>query len=500
MMHIESLDQMRRHLEAGGFLTLDGQGRLETQGAVARFFQKIGDAFRSLSASGRAAMAERDAAVSRAVDEMIRRDALVNPGRMEIPRPAGRAAAAAAARLQVMEEVRAMAAEELEGLCPQLDGKERALCEERVFERMHGFLYDADLSGGIDMEVLRGMVSDVAKNVVKDGVRPLSSGNSSDKKAPVETGSSVSSPVSGESSPDPAPDAAAPSSSLVQAEYVETELYDMTTRYLGWNFPRLSEEERFQVALAVNQDMAENTLPSLRGEDGTVPRKMLQQSAADTAERLVARLMPDRLATGLHPAPQGRTRDVTDLSSGNIAPEAILRQGKNTCFMLSVVNSLMTTEQGRGMLRRNMTSDGLLRLPGENVWDGTIQHEQLSRLEHSMGAAYKGHDALWNYGSMGLAGNFAELFGMVAVPYRMQGGEEKYQERLSGGGDDIAIISRHLNNGRMVILFENGHYMTVVGTEEGGLILRNSLTGKQERRSVGSLADSLIDVFAYPQE
>ncbi|WP_144277339.1 hypothetical protein [Mailhella massiliensis] len=92
-MHIESLDQMRRHLEAGGFLTLDGQGRLETQGAVARFFQKIGDAFRSLSASGRAAMAERDAAVSRAVDEMIRRDALVNPGRMEIPRPAGRAAA-----------------------------------------------------------------------------------------------------------------------------------------------------------------------------------------------------------------------------------------------------------------------------------------------------------------------------------------------------------------------------------------------------------------------
>ena len=86
-MHIESLDQMRRHLEAGGFLTLDGQGRPETQGAVARFFQKIGDAFRSLSASGRAAMAERDAAVSRAVDEMIRRDALVNPGRMEIPRP-----------------------------------------------------------------------------------------------------------------------------------------------------------------------------------------------------------------------------------------------------------------------------------------------------------------------------------------------------------------------------------------------------------------------------
>ena len=76
-MHIESLDQMRRHLEAGGFLTLDGQGRLETQGAVARFFQKIGDAFRSLSASGRAAMAERDAAVSRAVDEIAKADVLL---------------------------------------------------------------------------------------------------------------------------------------------------------------------------------------------------------------------------------------------------------------------------------------------------------------------------------------------------------------------------------------------------------------------------------------
>lgn len=86
-MRIESSQQMFQHIESGGNLKLGSQGQLETQSAAGRFFQKIGDAFRSLSASGRAAIETRNAALHAAMADMVRRDALVNPAQAEIPNP-----------------------------------------------------------------------------------------------------------------------------------------------------------------------------------------------------------------------------------------------------------------------------------------------------------------------------------------------------------------------------------------------------------------------------
>ena len=86
-MRIESSQQMFQHIENGGNLKLNGEGRLETQSAAGRFFQKIGDAFRSLSASGRAAIETRTARLHEAMADMVRRDALVNPAQTDIPNP-----------------------------------------------------------------------------------------------------------------------------------------------------------------------------------------------------------------------------------------------------------------------------------------------------------------------------------------------------------------------------------------------------------------------------
>lgn len=86
-MRIESSQQMFQHIETGGRLKLDGEGRLETQGAAGHFFQKIADAFRSLSASGRAALETRNTALRDAMTEMVRREAVINPAQADIPVP-----------------------------------------------------------------------------------------------------------------------------------------------------------------------------------------------------------------------------------------------------------------------------------------------------------------------------------------------------------------------------------------------------------------------------
>lgn len=86
-MRIESSQQMFQHIENGGNLKLNSEGQLETQSAAGRFFRKIGDAFRSLTASGRAAIETRNARLREAMADMVRRDTLINPTQAEIPNP-----------------------------------------------------------------------------------------------------------------------------------------------------------------------------------------------------------------------------------------------------------------------------------------------------------------------------------------------------------------------------------------------------------------------------
>jgi hypothetical protein len=86
-MQIQNSQSMIQHLESGGSLMLDRQGQLETQSAAGRFFQKIGDAFRSITSSGRAAIETRNANLHVAMANMLRDDTLINPAGGEIPHP-----------------------------------------------------------------------------------------------------------------------------------------------------------------------------------------------------------------------------------------------------------------------------------------------------------------------------------------------------------------------------------------------------------------------------
>jgi hypothetical protein len=86
-MQIQNSQSLSQHLASGGSLTLGKQGQLETQSASGRFFQKIGDAFRSLTSSGRAAIETRNAHLETAMAHMLRDNTLVNLSQTEISHP-----------------------------------------------------------------------------------------------------------------------------------------------------------------------------------------------------------------------------------------------------------------------------------------------------------------------------------------------------------------------------------------------------------------------------
>ena len=230
-------------------------------------------------------------------------------------------------------------------------------------------------------------------------------------------------------------------------------------------------------------------------------RTQLRQAVVEAMERRLAERMPGQLNNALHPAPQVRISAAVELAPENIGADTVLRQstGMNTCFMHSVLNSMMLTAQGRSLLARHVTPDGRLYVEGRENWDGSSAlHAEFSRLENSMAALYAKHDGKWSAGGMGLAAEFAGIFGMTPVLYSVEDGEEKLQGKIAGE-KDLEAISRHLNNDRMVLLFKDNHYMAVAGTEAGGLILRNSLTGEEEHWPLDRLAGATVDVRAYPE-
>jgi hypothetical protein len=86
-MKIQDSQSMLDRLNSGGGIMLNEKNQLETQSAAGRFFQKIGDAFRSLTPAGRAAIETRVTNLHMAMASLLPQDTLVNPVQGEISRP-----------------------------------------------------------------------------------------------------------------------------------------------------------------------------------------------------------------------------------------------------------------------------------------------------------------------------------------------------------------------------------------------------------------------------
>ena len=187
-MRITSYDAMKQYLDAGGHLKLNSRGELKTQNAIAHAFQTVKDAILSLSPGGRARIAARNAALSRAMDAMVRQNALINPARTGIPRleqrgqapsaQAGMSTAAAAGPAQPAAprslealtcEVRTVAEEIVNQTWPELDAGARADLLSGILESLRGLPELVRQAGG-DAAFLRENVIERVRSFAGDVV------------------------------------------------------------------------------------------------------------------------------------------------------------------------------------------------------------------------------------------------------------------------------------------------------------------------------------------
>lgn len=490
-MRITTSDQLQQYRAEGRHFTLNRQGQLETQSSFMHLLEKIKDAFRSLTPSGRAAIENRQAALQAAMDNVLLQGTVINAARTPLARPSaassrplsgatgntsaqssasesvrtGNAPAAGAGQnMALMAEVHEMAESEIARLYPDLGEEVRNLCSLAVSERMQSFLHDADVSGGVNRSVLREIVFGVIDDIVGQ-TDPKGTGASSVSDTSAGIGISE------------------------KEKREENEIRTTAEALLRGRFPQKSEAERKTLLTYVCNEM-QAFMPGLREEIDRNPN-LLKQTVTDLVKGLSGNEKP-----ALPPEPTPRSASLhrtRTLTAQDIRLDTLLVQGQNTCFMISVLNSMMTSEKGRRILADSLGSDGRMTIGGQSFRSPNETNRSFSPLEHSLGAAYQVHgadvDSDWQEGRLGDALVVARMFGMKV----------QSQDRVKDWSPEI--IQSFLDAGQMVLLYSGVHYTAVVGVEGDRLIVRNSLDpGTEEYVDVSTIGDSRLQVFEYPDE
>lgn len=84
-MRIDNSQQMFQQIDAGANLKVGKDNTLETQSGIGKFFQSVGDAFKNLSATGRASIQARTERLQNAMADMVRQ---AMPNLADAPPPA----------------------------------------------------------------------------------------------------------------------------------------------------------------------------------------------------------------------------------------------------------------------------------------------------------------------------------------------------------------------------------------------------------------------------
>lgn len=584
-MQIHTYAQLQQVQDSGGHFTLNPQGQLETQSAFRHLLQKVADLFRSITPGGRMAIAQRDAALKTAMDNIIRQNQIINPVKTEIPRPPVSPATPKTDDQEsyIMAEAHDLAHAALSRRFPELSEEEREIRALDVAEKMQKALADMGLTGNVDRDLILNMVEGLVQNEGEEKTVAKSEENAPQKSvqaaatSSASSGTGASSGVSGmaehfvnshfavlpqaardrlatelkahlayikleERVPDrqaagevvefcarhlahrmigrgdpafaglrgdlyaepgegrflPLLELRAFANKVSPEGQMRTEFRRLVNEFGRRNFPGADEQSYEALADAVRENMDDMAgLIKQIGYDMNELRRVANRCAGECAQRpeLFSRLVQrsDR------PEKTISRHAVHGLTPGDIRPDTILLQGVNTCFMVSVLNSMMTTEKGRAMLQARLTADGTMPLDPEEKDMKVDDTYRFSALERSLAAAYQHSKAPeWRPGNMGVAPEFASLFGMREIPYRSDG--TGAAQGTLADREDVATIRQHLEEGRMVLLFRQYHYRAVVGVEGDMLILRNSMRGGgEEYVRVSELVGGSISVMEYPE-
>ena len=475
-MLIQSSQQMQQIRDSGGHIRLNSQGQLVTQSRISHFLQRLVDAFRSLSASGREAIIARNKARDDAMRALADRDAMSNPVRTKLPRTTmsvvtpSRSASLQAPDLERLQgDMRTLVQREVARRFAHMSEQDRAVIVDTVMQDLRELPELAQVS--------RDPAHCLDENV-REAVRQYTG----------DIGTQA--PVTGQTSATRA---------TPQAHGFQAQIRTLVEDILQQAYPRLDRQRRdalIQGAVLQFQNL----------ED------VFDQANSDMQRSLVHSYLKEAIG-GTPPSTSADSRFHcfrTLATEQDIRPDTIVRQGNNTCFMLSVINSMMTTPKGRQILKDSL-------LPGGRLWDVLKQHPEaaanvsepsFSELERLLAVAYQPKDPQWKAGQIGIAVDFASLFGMKSAcynfPHEPQTAEEmknaEFQVQLPRP-NAVETIRQRLAEGKMVLVRQNMHYRAVVGTDGDRLILRNSLgQGREESVPVHALDGAELDVLAYPED
>ena len=472
-MLITSYAEMKAHIDNGGHLSLNRRGELQTQSRFMHFFQRIGDAFRSLSSAGLTHIKIRNANLRAAMEDMERQDTIINQVRTEIPRPAvlpPMPTLFAENKISPLEglkkQLQAIAHDAINRMCPHQDTDTRAVLYEKVMESLRD-LPELAMQVGGDTRFLHENVEECIKTLLSNSPNQPSFEQNSDLSQ------NASSPMDN--------------------------VRSTAIHILSQELPQLNANSRNALAAKiVNQfQSVSDVIPQLSKED-------LHTMVRDSIKEHIASLSVTASPTQASVFPLRTLQRAEDINANSI-----LTQGHNTCFMASVINSMMTTEKGRKLLKENILPGGKLwaevqKDPSKTPW---ISHPSFSKLECLLASAYKPHDPFWKEGDIGIAIEVAKLFGMTSACYNMsqrpttreEMAMAEYQIQLPRP-NAVETIRQRLEEGKMVLIRHNLHYRAVVGTDGEQLILRNSLGGNIERVPINLLDEAEIDVLEYPED
>lgn len=196
------------------------------------------------------------------------------------------------------------------------------------------------------------------------------------------------------------------------------------------------------------------------------------------------------------------------ISPDDIRLGGIFRQNTNTCFMLSVLNSLMATEAGLQRAKDLFRTPGMLTLPGGATLSLSPDEEgydaRFSPLENALARAYRAAargEENFRLGSQGFAESIADVLGLFPPDGQEVGRALDAAAQDADKRSFMEAIGRSLARQEQVILFQGrmgavsgGHYMAVVGTYgdpaaggDYGLVVHDSLTGTRRQFSVADL-------------
>lgn len=476
-MLIDNAVQLQNEISRNAYFTLGRDGSIRTQSALARFFQKIGDIFRSTEA-----VRAREDRLQAAIARMLDSGSPVNPSKTvlerrtmpnEAPAPAAGTGLQTTARLRMSDHILPFASSYVSKSCGDLSHEDQNRLLAAVTAHLRGFP-ELEAAAG-DLEGLRRIVEETVDNMKSEGAYRAEPGTSSQNPTVVSQPQPQSIAVSSAPAGSPVP----------QNEPVSLtdQIATLTSAFVAQTCADLTSSQRSRLIADVTA-----TLQAYTGLETSLDR------LRSIVENCVAALRPPALPPYASRAVAQQLNELRDIRPESVDPHSVLRQGTNCCFMDSVVNGMLQSPSGRRMLGGMLQNDGSMVIRGQRLPMRPAQFG-LSSFEMTISQCLKS-DGAWRPGLMGDASEFAMGLGLHQDFFIGSNGAY-----LLSGFDETEAVQEMLRGDRLMLIHQGNHYRTVLGANDGRLLLMDSNRSPTVYEvPFSALTDARLTVLDYPPQ